>query len=560
MRNPWRFGFDRLTGDLFIGDVGQGAREEIDFQPATSPGGENYGWSCMEGSAVFNAARCGAGPRVPPILEYAHGAGDCSVTGGFRYRGQQHPGLFGVYLFADFCAGRIWGGYQSGSGAWSSALLLDSSLLLSSFGEDQEGELYVTDLNGGLYRVVGLIPIQVTALAANLPSPQPVGAPITWTATVTGGSGSYQYRFWRRTTGPYMIAQDYTSSASFTWTPGPADAGAHEVAVWVRNVGSGALVEAGAIAPPFTVTPGATPIQVMALTANRTSPQPVGTAITWTATVTGGSGSYQYQYTRRQTPSASFVVVQPYGTGASYTWTPGPADVGTYEVAIQVRNTGLTAPFEASGVAAPFTITANAPLQVTAVTANRTSPQPVGPAITWTATVTGGSGSYQYRFWRRTTGAYAIVQDYGPSATLTWTPGPADVGTHQVAVWVRNAGSSAQVEAGGVATPFTVTAGASPIQVTALTANRASPQPAGTPITWTATVIGGSGSYQYRFWRRTTGAYTIVQDYGPSTTLTWTPGPGDVGTHQVAVWVRNAGSSAQVEAGGVATPFTIGPP
>jgi glucose/arabinose dehydrogenase len=352
LRNPWRFGFDRLTGDLFIGDVGQGAREEIDFQPATSPGGENYGWPCMEGSAPYDPARtgCGPGPRVLPILEYTHAAGDCSVTGGFRYRGQQHPGLFGVYLFADFCTGRIWGGYQSGTGAWSSALLLDSSLLISSFGEDQAGELYVADLNGGLYRVVELVPIQVTALAANLASPQPAGTPITWTATVTGGSGSYQYRFWRRTTGGYMIVQDYGPSATFTWTPGPADVGTHQVAVWVRNATSSAEVEAGGVATPFTVTAGAGPVQVTALMANRTSPQPVGTAITWTATVTGGSGNYQY------------------------------------------------------------------------------------------------------RFWRRTTGGYMIVQDYGPSATFTWTPGPA----HQVAVWVRNATSSAEVEAGGVATPFTI--------------------------------------------------------------------------------------------------------
>ena len=256
----------------------------------------------MEGSAVFNMARCGAGPRVPPILEYTHGAGDCSVTGGFRYRGEQHPGLFGVYLFADFCTGRIWGGYQNGTGGWSSALLLDSSLLISSFGEDQAGELYVTDLNGGLYRVLGFLPVEVTVLAANLPSLQPVGTPITWTATVTGGSGSYEYRFWRRTTGPYAIVRDYGPSASFTWTPGPTDVGTHEMAVWVRNAGSGALVEAGAIATPFTVVPGAVPIQVTALTASRTSPQLVGTPITWTATVTAGSGSYEYQFLRRLTP------------------------------------------------------------------------------------------------------------------------------------------------------------------------------------------------------------------------------------------------------------------
>src|SRR5688572_24974038 len=103
LRNPWRFTFDRLTGDMFIGDVGQGEIEEIDFQPGTSPGGENYGWRRMEGTHCYNpSSNCNPGNLVLPILEYSHNHG-CSVTGGYRYRGSRYPQLRDLYLYGDYC-------------------------------------------------------------------------------------------------------------------------------------------------------------------------------------------------------------------------------------------------------------------------------------------------------------------------------------------------------------------------------------------------------------------------------------------------------------------------
>ena len=143
LRNPWRFTFDRVTGDLFIGDVGQNLWEEINLQPAASPGGENYGWRRMEGTHCFNPpASCNPGTLTLPIIEYSHALG-CSVTGGYRYRGQQIPELYGTYLYADFCSGRVWGASQDGAGRWSAAELLDTALLISTFGEDEAGELYL---------------------------------------------------------------------------------------------------------------------------------------------------------------------------------------------------------------------------------------------------------------------------------------------------------------------------------------------------------------------------------------------------------------------------------
>ncbi|HFA49670.1 MAG TPA: T9SS type A sorting domain-containing protein [Bacteroidetes bacterium] len=111
LRNPWRFSFDKMTGDLWIADVGQDLREEVDFQPVGSPGGQNYGWSCREGTLDFNAGQCFAGGvYTDPIFEYGHSLaeGDCSISGGVVYRGLEYGDLFGKYLFTDFCSGRIW--------------------------------------------------------------------------------------------------------------------------------------------------------------------------------------------------------------------------------------------------------------------------------------------------------------------------------------------------------------------------------------------------------------------------------------------------------------------
>lgn len=156
LRNPWRFSFDRLTGDLWIADVGQNQFEEINFQPAGSPGGENYGWRLMEGNGCFNPATgCDDGSLTLPVLEYDHAQG-CSVTGGYRYRGLRNPSLAGIYFYGDFCTGRVWGASVQGNGAWMETLLLDTNLNISAFGEDEEGELYVTHLsptNGALYLV-----------------------------------------------------------------------------------------------------------------------------------------------------------------------------------------------------------------------------------------------------------------------------------------------------------------------------------------------------------------------------------------------------------------------
>lgn len=153
LRNPWRFSFDRQTGDLFIADVGQGEYEEVDLEPAGSGGGRNYGWNTLEGAHCFEpASGCDQTGTVPPITEYSHDAG-CSITGGYRYRGRLAPAFAGRYFFGDYCSGRIWSLHQAGSDEWIKTELLQTSYNMSSFGEDEAGEIYLVTLDGGLYRL-----------------------------------------------------------------------------------------------------------------------------------------------------------------------------------------------------------------------------------------------------------------------------------------------------------------------------------------------------------------------------------------------------------------------
>lgn len=156
LRNPWRFSFDRDTGDLYIADVGQNRWEEVNFQPATSPGGENYGWRIMEGFHCFNPpTNCDQTGLTLPIHEYGHAPGFCggSVTGGYVYRGRQVPELIGTYIFGDYCFGTIWGLKPTGLGLWEHTELLQTDLLISSFGEDESGEVYVVDHRGAIYQI-----------------------------------------------------------------------------------------------------------------------------------------------------------------------------------------------------------------------------------------------------------------------------------------------------------------------------------------------------------------------------------------------------------------------
>lgn len=193
LRNPWRASFDRATGDLYIGDVGQGAREEVNFAPANLGAGVNYGWSQFEGTQTYSSGCPASGiPPRPPLADYGRNSGS-SVTGGYVYRGSAYPWLVGNYFYGDFGSGRVWAAWQTSPGVFSTTVINVPQYSISSWGEDVNGELYLVHYGGAVYRLTstytGATPTNTpTATATHTPTPTCTPTPTatqTPTATAT---------------------------------------------------------------------------------------------------------------------------------------------------------------------------------------------------------------------------------------------------------------------------------------------------------------------------------------------------------------------------------------
>ncbi|MFL5645939.1 MAG: PQQ-dependent sugar dehydrogenase [Chloroflexota bacterium] len=155
LRNPWRISFDRGTGKLFIADVGQGRYEEVDRERVGIAGGRNYGWNAMEGMHCYTSSKCPLAGDTLPNAEYSHDGGNCAITGGYVYRGPTQTALRGLYVFADWCSGRIWTIPFDGPAVnQPETLRADTDLNITSFGEAENGELYAVTGAGGVYRVL----------------------------------------------------------------------------------------------------------------------------------------------------------------------------------------------------------------------------------------------------------------------------------------------------------------------------------------------------------------------------------------------------------------------
>ena len=201
LRNPWRFSFDRETGDLWHADVGQNRAEEINFQPAASRGGENYGWRTMEGLACFNpSTNCDRTNLTLPIWEYTRAQGDVSVTGGYVYRGLRWPALRGTYIYGDFASARIWGLRREGPRFNNRLLLRPPNTSISTFGEDEDGEIYVAHHGGIIYRIESVAAAATPLLTARsivnaasfLEGLAPGSAATLFASGITGGPGIVQ--------------------------------------------------------------------------------------------------------------------------------------------------------------------------------------------------------------------------------------------------------------------------------------------------------------------------------------------------------------------------------
>jgi glucose/arabinose dehydrogenase len=223
-RNPWRFSFDRETGDLWIGDVGQNHREEVDFQPAASRGGENYGWKLMEGSVCSTSdacpaatPACGSTAYTAPALEYDHES-LCAVTGGVVYRGSRLAQLRGAYLFGDFCSGTVWAAVREGAD-FKVYTLADRVPQITAIGEDAAGEIYLSSLTGRIYVPAGG---QVSATAETVGLYDPSSALFQLKAANTEAAPARVVRFGPRRGAWVPLAGDWDGDGKTTigsWDP-----------------------------------------------------------------------------------------------------------------------------------------------------------------------------------------------------------------------------------------------------------------------------------------------------------------------------------------------------
>ena len=258
LRNPWRYSFDRQTGDLLIGDVGQDKFEEISLHPAGTPGGLNFGWDCREANLERSTSADCSGPFVAPILDYARNDGQ-SVTGGYVYRGSAFPEFQGRYFFADFVQGRIWSIQRSGASWTVKRLERDTDEQYSSFGEDEYGELYVVAIGGKVYQLVDLNaprPALDDTTFAAAPSSAVAGDLVVYTLTLYNSGGA--------SNGAVQVSLQLPNALSylpnsFTASAGIVDQNAAPTLTWQGAIGAGATITLTYQATAKTGFTGATP-------------------------------------------------------------------------------------------------------------------------------------------------------------------------------------------------------------------------------------------------------------------------------------------------------------
>jgi len=277
----------------------------------------------------------------------------------------------------------------------------------------------------------------------------------------------------------------------------------------------------------------------VSITSSLASPQIANTPIIFTATGQGGSGNYEYRFWINS--GSGYTIVQNYSPTNTFTWTPTTA--GAYDVLVDMRNAGTTVMRDASAKILFYQIQpAVAPGITVNLTSDLASPGSIGTPVTFTATGQGGSGAYEYRFWINSGSGYSVVQNYSTTNSYVWTPAAA--GAYDILVDVRNAGTSVQRDAFARMLYYKIV----PTAATGVTVttNLASPVTVGTPVTFTATGQGGSGTYEYRFWINSGSGYSVVQNYSTTNSYVWTPAAA--GAYDILVDVRNAGTSVQRDA------------
>jgi hypothetical protein len=400
----------------------------------------------------------------------------------------------------------------------------------------------------------------VTGSAAP-PSPSTTGTSVTFTGAAAGCPNPL-YEFWILPPGgTWTLARAYSTIATFNWsTAGPLPAGLYYFGIWARDaLSSGASCNSLGCNDTFvamTYTLQSTPCTGLTGSAAPASPQPPGTSVTFTGVATGCGSTPLYQFWMLAPGSSTWTSVQAYSTSASFIWSTTGLAGGLYHFAVWVRDTSSTGSScnslgcNDAFVGVNYTLTMTTCTSVTA-SASPTSPQLAGTPVTFTG-VASGCPSPLYEFWILPPGSstWTVARAYSSTATFNWsTAGPLPAGLYHFSVWVRDA-SSAGMSCNSlgcldafVALNYTLTS--TPCTSVTASASPASPQPAGTPVTFTG-VASGCPSPLYEFWILTPGSstWTVARAYSSTATFNWsTAGPLPAGLYHFSVWVRDASSS-----------------
>ncbi|HEX7086831.1 MAG TPA: Calx-beta domain-containing protein [Vicinamibacterales bacterium] len=389
-------------------------------------------------------------------------------------------------------------------------------------------------------------------LVANRSFPMAAGQSVTFTATASKGTPPYEYlfRLTQHSTGTTRRVQGYFQTQTFTWTP--ATPGTYTLTVWARTVGNTVDYEAArSIAVTITEAP---PISVTSLTPNNPGPVEGGTTVVWTAVASGGVPPLQYQFIAHNTTTGASEVVRDYAPSPTLSWAPLRA--GTYTIEVRVRSAGSSAPYDATRQYTGYSVYMGG-LSPVSLTADQVFPIAPGTPVTWTFQCASGTPPpyFQFLFRPTSTSTWTIGQAYSTSNTWTWTPTTPD--TYAIQVWGKESYFPGQYQT--LKNGPTVTVAPGPVSSVGLTASQPVPLTAGQTITWTASATGGNAPLEYRYWLydSNAGTWTVVRDYSPERSWTWTP--ATYGQYALQVWVRPQGSTADYESYAAFGFFTVTP-
>jgi hypothetical protein len=383
-------------------------------------------------------------------------------------------------------------------------------------------------------------PLNVS-LTANKAMPVPEGTTITWTATASGGTGPYQYQFLQYTQGTgWTLAQPYSSVSTFTWAP---NEGPHTVQVWVRNSGSSAAYDAYT-SSSFTITSSAA--RLASFTASVVPS--AGAPVTFTA-MASAAGAVEYQFLRYAT-GVGWILGQPYSPVNTYTMYP---TFGTNYVQVWVRRIGSTVAYEDWTQTAGFTVGPSLAKLVSVSPSTFTS-QP-GVPLTWTAVGSGGFGALEYKFflYEQGSGTWYTLRDWSTNYQAAWTPGPTSTGLFLIHVWVRTVGSGYAYEDFKSTQYFSITTSTS---LTLIPNRSVTILHQGDVVTFTATVGGGVGAWEYKFLVFDGSSWTVAANYSTQNLFVWA---ATAGPKTIEVWARPVGSSAAYERYADLGPFVVNP-